>query len=106
MKAAFPYALAPFLSISLIIGLEFIIVLITNDHKACFFHNSVPGNILLWLIRIPLFVGFTSFFYNMFLPRYSSLKDRMMERDETKEKSKTYSPTYRLENLTGEVKTA
>src|SRR5689334_1327333 len=105
MKAAYPYVLAPFLSISLTVGIEFLIVLITNDHTNCFFHNSVLGNILLWLIRIPVFVVFTSFFYHLFLPKYSSLKDRIMEREEQKERAKTYSPNYRFESL-GEVKTA
>lgn len=106
MKAAYPYALAPFLSISLVIGIEFMIVLITNDHKNCFFHNSVVGNTLLWLIRIPCFIGFSSFFYQLFLPKYKSVKDRMMERDEMKKENTALSPNYGFENFNGKVKTA
>ena len=105
MKAAYPYALAPFLSVSLLVGIEFLIVLITNDHKSCFFHNTVFGNILLWLIRIPFFVGFSSFFYHMFLPKYSSLKDRMMQREELDE-NKVYTPSYSIDGLSGKIKTA
>lgn len=106
MKAAFPYAFAPFFSITLIIGLEFLVIFVTNDYTTCLFHNSVLGNILLWLIRVPLFVVFTSFIYQLFLPKYSSLKDRMMERDEEREKARSYSPAYRIEKLTNEVKPA
>ncbi len=106
MKAAYPYVLAPFLSISFIIGIEFFIVFVTNDHNNCFFHNSLIGNIILWMVRISFFVGFTSFFYHLFLPKYSSLKDRIMERDEQKESVKTYTPNYRFDSLNGEVKTA
>lgn len=108
MKAAYPYLRASFLSIALLAGIEYLIVVLTNDYKNCFFHNSVPGNILLWLIRIPLFLVFASFFYNLFLPKYVSLKDRMMQREEELRELKKApaAPSYRFERLNGEVKPA
>ena len=106
MKAAYPYIRASFLAIVLLAGIEYLIIVLTNDSKNCFFHNSMPGNILLWLIRIPLFLAFTSFFYHLFLPKYVSLKDRMIQRNEELKEIKKVTPQYRFDGLSGEVKTA
>lgn len=80
MKITYPYTTSLLLSILLVAIFEYSLVLLTHDVDDCFLHNRVAGNIILWMIRIPICVFLSTFLYNLFLPKYASLKDRMMDR--------------------------
>lgn len=78
MKTIYPYIIAILLSPILVYELEQIIVLLFND-KGCFLHDNIVGNVLLWVVRAAFFIGFFKMFYNAFLPKYSLIKDQMLD---------------------------
>ena len=78
MKTIYPYIIAMLLSPVLVYELEQILVLIVND-TGCFLHDNIIGNIILWMVRAACFVGFFKMFYNAFLPKYSLIKDQMLD---------------------------
>ncbi|HZF64496.1 MAG TPA: hypothetical protein VEZ55_08430 [Chitinophagaceae bacterium] len=83
---AYSSAKALLAAILLIGCFEFFIVLITGDNEACFFHNAVLGNVILWVARLFLLSKLLPITRNIFLPGYATVKDRMLERDELEEK--------------------
>jgi hypothetical protein len=77
-----------FLSVTSIAAIECFIVLVTNDDTSCFWHNSLPGSIISWTIRLILFRLFVLIFTQFFTPAFKTLKERMIERDELEERNK------------------
>ncbi len=88
MRISKQFLITATLSIVSILALENLLILLFNDATPCFLHNSFWGNLLLWLIRIPVFIVFTTFFQQLFTPKFVSLKERMIERDESEAKEK------------------
>lgn len=79
---------ALFLSVISIAAIECSLILITNDDTSCFWHNTFPGSIISWIIRLILFKLFVLIFNQFFTPTFKTLKERMIERDELEEKNK------------------
>ena len=99
MKRDYPRLKAVILSSVLLASLEYCIVLITGDYDSpCFWHNSVMGGLISWMLRITFFTLLTVFFYQLLIPKYKSLKDRMIERDEEKNKQRKVERSLQLGN--------
>ena len=83
MKKDYPGLRAVILSSVLLASIEYCIVLMAGDYNSpCFWHNTAMGGLISWILRITLFALLTIFIYQLLLPKYKSLKDRMIERDE------------------------
>ena len=89
MKRDYPGLKAVILSSVILASIEYCILLITGDlDSACFWHNTFMGSLISWILRIILFTSLTIFIYQLLIPKYKSLKDRMIERDEENYKQK------------------
>ena len=82
MKSTLQYLLAAVLAAALLAGAEYALVMLVADFESCFLHNSILGNILAWPLRIFFFLILSALLRQVFTPGYTTLKDRMMERDE------------------------
>ena len=83
MKRDYPGLKAVILSSVILASIEYCILLLTGDlESSCFWHNTLMGSSISWILRITLFTALTIFIYQLLLPKYKSLKDRMIERDE------------------------
>jgi hypothetical protein len=88
MRISRNFLITVILAVGLTAGLENLFILIFNDSTPCFFHNSLGGNLLLWLLRTPIFIAFATFIQQLLAPKFVSLKERMIERDELEAKEK------------------
>ncbi len=99
MKRDYPWLKAAILSSVLLASVEYSIVMITGDNiSPCFWHNTAAGSLMLWILRVTLFALMTTFIYQLFIPKYISLKDRMIERDEEKHKQRKTEGSLKLGN--------
>ena len=100
MKSLLENLKVPLLSIALTAALEFIIVKLSGDNQSCFFHNTITGNIVSLIFRFVAFTILCALVSTLFLPKYSSLKDRLLEQEESREKKEQGSPAvYERANL-------
>ena len=99
MKRDYPCLKAVILSSLLLASIEYCIVLITGDYNSpCFWHNTVMGGLISWILRIIFLTSLTVFIYQLLIPKYKSLKDRMIERDEKNYKQRKVEKSLQLGN--------
>ena len=99
MKRDYPWLKAAILSSVLLASVEYSIVMITGDNiSPCFWHNTLVGSLMLWVLRVTLFASLTTFIYHLFIPKYTSLKDRMIERDEENREQRKTEGSLKLGN--------
>jgi len=98
MKRDYPCLKAVILSSVLLVSIEYCMVLITNDYSSCFWHNTFMGGLISWVLRITLFTSLTIFIYQLLIPKYKTLKDRMIERDEDNRKQRKVEASLQLGN--------
>jgi len=99
MKRDYPRLKAVILSSVLLASIEYCIVLITGDYDSpCFWHNTVMGGLISWMLRITFFTLLTIFIYQLLIPKYKSLKDRMIERDEENHQQRKVERSVQLGN--------
>ena len=105
MKRDYPCLKAVIFSLVLLSSIEYCIVLITGDyHEPCFWHNTFIGSLILWIFRMILFTALTAFLYQLFIPKYKTLKDRMIERDEkNKQEQRKIEESLQLGNYSYET---
>jgi hypothetical protein len=70
---------------------ELLLMAISSDNTSCFFHNTFSGILLSSVFRIVVFLGSYTYFKFSLMPVYSSLKDRMLDKEEAT--AKTYEHT-------------
>ena len=56
------------------------------------------GGLISWVLRITLFTSLTIFIYQLLIPKYKTLKDRMIERDEDNRKQRKVEASLQLGN--------
>ena len=99
MKRDYPGLKAVILSSVLVASIEYCLLLITGDYNSpCFWHNTFMGSLLSWILRIILFTALTVFIYQLLIPKYKTLKDRMIERDEENHKKRKVEGSLQLGN--------
>ena len=98
MKRDYPCLKAVILSSVLLASIEYCMVLITDDYNSCFWHNTFMGSLISWILRITLFTSLTIFIYQLLIPKYKTLKDRMIERDEENRKQRKVEGSLQLGN--------
>lgn len=98
MKRDYPCLKAVILSSVLLASIEYCMVLITDDYSSCFWHNTFMGSLISWILRITLFTSLTIFIYQLLIPKYKTLKDRMIERDEENHKQRKVEGALQLGN--------
>jgi len=99
MKRDYPGLKAVILSSVLLFSIEYCIRLIAGDlDSACFWHNTFMGSIISWILRLTVFTSLMIFTYQLFIPKYKSLRDRMIERDEQNHKQRKAEGSLQLGN--------
>ena len=99
MKRDYPCLKAVILSSVLLASIEYCIVLITGDYNSpCFWHNTIMGGLISWILRITFLTSLTVLIYQLLIPKYKSLKDRMIERDEENYKQRKVEKSLQLGN--------
>ena len=99
MKRDYPCLKAVILSSALLASIEYCIVLITGDYNSpCFWHNTFTGGLISWILRMILLISLTVCIYQLLIPKYKSLKDRMLERDEENHKQRKVERSLQLGN--------
>ena len=96
MKRDYACLKAVILSSILLASIEYCTVLITDDYSSCFWHNTFMGSLISWIFRIILFTSVTIFIYQLLIPKYKTLKDRMIERDEENHKQRKVEGSLQL----------
>lgn len=81
MKSTLLYPLAILLSVALLSVIEGVLMFLASDSGPCFLHNNWFGIFISCIGRLLFVLLSTVFFYQLFMPQYKTLKDRMMERD-------------------------
>src|SRR5688572_30589212 len=88
MKQNYAYLKAGIISFTLLFGIEYLIIVIAGDYQSCFWHNTMIGNILAWVVRICSFLIITSVVSSFFQPVFKTLAQRMLEKQDQKLKEK------------------
>ena len=86
MKSALLYPSAILLSIASLSLIEGGLMFLFADNQSCFLHNNWFGIFIACIGRLFFLLLSTIFFYQLFVPQYKTLKDRMLERDAEDEK--------------------
>ena len=99
MKRDYPCLKAVILSSVLLASVEYCVVLITGDYNSpCFWHNTLMGGLISWTLRITLLTSLTVVIYQLLIPKYKTLKDRMIERDEENHNQRKVEGSLQLGN--------